>query len=76
MVKIIKKIMFNLCCTDSTVVFPANQKAESAQQPITAELLLVSFVFAIISRLQMQFKPNLLFPEILTMKYGVFVVKM
>ena len=44
-------------CTESTVVFPANQKAESALQPITAELVLVSFVSAMIFRFQTQFKP-------------------
>ena len=37
-----------LHCAESTVVFPANQKAESAQQPITAEFVLVPFVSAMI----------------------------
>ena len=38
------------------VVFPANQKAESAQQLITAELVLVSFVSYMILHLQTQIK--------------------
>ena len=71
----IKKIMFNLCCTESNALFPANQRTESAQQPITAELALVSFVSALIFCLQTQFKPNF-FSEILTMQCGVFIVKM
>ena len=54
----IKIIMFNLCCTESNALFPANQRTESAQQPITAELALVSFVSALIFCLQTQFKPN------------------
>ncbi len=41
-------------CTESTVVFPANQKAESAQEPVTVEFALVSFVSAMILRLKVK----------------------
>ena len=49
--------MFNVHCIESTVVFPANQTAESAQQRITAKLDLVSFVSAMILCLQTHIKP-------------------
>ena len=55
-VKIIKKSKFNFGFTEISVVFPANQKAESAQQQITAELVLVSFVSYMILHLQTQIK--------------------
>ena len=55
--KSLKNIKFNLRRTKSTEVFPANQKAESAERPITAELILVSFVYAMILCLQTKIKP-------------------
>ena len=72
-VKIIKKSKFNLGFTESTVVFPANQKAESAQQLITAELVLVSFVSYMILHLQTQIKPN--FFRYFDYKCGVLIMK-
>ena len=48
-IKIVKKIKFNLRRTKSTVVFPANQEAE---------LILVSFVSTMILRLKTQIKLN------------------
>ena len=58
--------------TEISVVFPANQKAESAQRTITAELNLVSIVSAIILCLQTHIKPNFWDFDY---KSGVFIIE-